>query len=69
MPDDLTTREGVDEGSAASSNEGDAGPDPSADVVGEPPHGDALTEADAAPPVPPHDADPPPGQQLAEGEG
>lgn len=67
MPDDLVAPEGVDEGSAASSTEGEA--HPSADVTGAPPVGDARTEADAAPPVPPHTTDPGPGQQLAEGEG
>lgn len=69
MPENLVTSEGVDEGSAASSADGDAGPDPDADLVGEAPHGAALSEADAAPPVPPHESDPGPGQQLAEGEG
>lgn len=69
MPDDLVSSEGVDEGSAASSTEGDAGPDPDADLVGEPPHGAPLSEADAAPPLPPNDQDLGPGQQLAAGEG
>jgi len=69
--DDLTTDEGVDEGSAASSGEGGAGPDPEAqDVVGAPAHGEPTTEADAAPPVDDGPDDPRgPGQQLAAGEG
>lgn len=69
MPDDLVTSEGVDEGSAASSSDGDAGPDPDADLVGEPPHGAPLNGADASPPLPPNDEEPGPGQQLASGEG
>lgn len=69
MPDDLTTDEGVDEGSAASAAEDDAGPDPAADVVGAAPHGGPPDAAEAAPPLTPHDETPGPGQQLAEGEG
>ena len=72
LPDDLTTDEGVDEGSAASSREGDAGPDREAqqDLLGEPVHGAPTTEADAAPPVDDGPDDPRgPGQQLSAGEG
>jgi hypothetical protein len=67
-PDDLTTDEGVDEGSAASSGEDDAAEAP--DVVGAPAHGEPTSEADAAPPVDDGPDDPRgPGQQLAAGEG
>lgn len=75
-PEDLLTDEGVDEGSAASSAEGDGGPDPDADVVGAPPHGGPADEAQAAGP---QDVDDEAsraardsrgtGQQLQEGEG
>ena len=71
MPDDLVTGEGVDEGSAAQSTEGDAGPDPSADPVGPAGSGGPARAAGShdAPPLPPSDQDAPAGQQLAEGEG
>jgi hypothetical protein len=76
-PEDLVTDEGVDEGSAASaaeSTDGDAGPDP--DVLGEPPHGAPVDDAQAAAPVDMESAESRraraeagPGQQLQEGEG
>jgi hypothetical protein len=65
---DLVTDEGVDEGSAAMSAEGDAGPD--VDAVGPSATGRPRNdEQDAAPE--PIEADEPrrDGQQLAAGEG
>lgn len=78
MERDLVTSEGVDEGSAAMSSEGDAGPDP--DASPDPgsglgprdgPRGPRSPEQEATPePVVPVDqAAPGPGQQLEAGEG
>lgn len=59
---DLTTTEGVDEGSAL--------PEPTVPTEPIGPGGDLPDDADVAPPVPPGAEVPPgPGQQLAEGEG
>ncbi len=68
--EDLVTDEGVDEGSAAMSSEGDAGPDP--DVMGPAAQGEPDRPQQESGPDPvetlesrrAHD-----GQQLAQGEG
>jgi len=70
--EDLVEREGVDEGSAAVSTEGDAGPDPDVDVVGAPGHGGPVNDEQDAGPDPvetPESRRAHDGQQLAAGEG
>jgi len=70
--EDLMISEGVDEKSAAMSTEGDAGPDPDADVVGAPGHGGPVNDEQDAGPDPvetPESRRAHDGQQLAAGEG
>lgn len=75
-PGGLVSEEGVDEGSAASTQEGPRSVGGGGDLLGAPPHGAPVDEAQAAAPV---DMDTEqaraaraarsPGQELQEGEG
>ena len=68
--EDLVTDEGVDEGSAAMSTEGDAGPDP--DVLGAGTQGEPDRPQQESGPDPvetPASRQAHEGQQLAQGEG
>ncbi len=66
---DLVTDEGVDEGSASMSNEGDVGPGPAADVVGAPTAGAPVDGEQGAEPSPVDGPPQGPGQRLEAGEG
>jgi hypothetical protein len=76
-PDDLVAEEGVDEGSADSTQEGpSSGAGAGGDLLGEPPHGAPVDDVQAAAPVDMESAESRAardatgtGQQVQEGEG